>query len=507
MHTPLLVGMLLSVAVAFGGTAAFYIRSWLGRRRDVEYLLFGLSTLGWAAIALVEALIYWTVLSPLAWLDLPTAMAVVLAPAGPAAALQLHFALRYARVRSERTVMQFVYGFAALFVLVSLTGNAWADVYSWERFSAFGFDLHRLRLEFSAAGLLCVAGLPIMLLAATALLGRASYRRSRFSQPMFFGAVAMALALCHDLAFGVGLIQSIPLLPLGLFALSFGVALSLVARYGSTAVALEARTGELEERSAQLDASYRELKHAQKKLIEKEQLAAIGELAAVVAHEVRNPLAVVSNAVASLQKGRVRGEQRDMLLGIIDEEMERLEKLVSHLLDYARPVEPNPVQLDLRDLLERSMSLLEERPDVKHALDVAADVPSLSGDPDLLRQAFENVVVNAAQAMNDHGSLEVSVKRERIDGVDGVAVDFSDDGEGMSEEDQAQALAPFFTTRPTGTGLGLPIVGRIVEAHGGAVDISSEVGGGTIVRLHLPADGASFLRDHVSHHPRTSLLP
>jgi signal transduction histidine kinase len=401
-----------------------------------------------------------------------------------------------------------VYSFETLLLVVALAAGVWAHVpETFERFSLWGLEFHRLRLELSTIGTIYVACLPLTLLAVVALLARAGFRDGARGNAAFYGSVVMALSLSHDVAIAARLIDSVPLLPLGMFALGFGVGLHLVANYANTAMALAASRGELEQRGVQLDASYRELKSTQKRLVEKEQLAAMGELAAVVAHEVRNPLAVVSNAVASLQKGRMPDEQRRLLLAIIDEEMGRLEKLVSHLLDYARPVEPNPVELNLRDLLERSMALLEDRPKVRRALEMTRDMPKLSGDPDLLRQAFENVVVNAAQAMHDEGSLRVRVKRETVDGVEGVAVDFADDGEGMSKDAQLHALAPFFTTRPTGTGLGLPIVGRIVEAHGGAVDIMSELGEGTTIRLHLPIDGGSRLREHKTRGHRTSLLP
>jgi signal transduction histidine kinase len=508
MHTPLLVGMLAGVALASGGMAAFFVRAWLGRRQDTQYLLFGLSTLAWGVIALAEALFYWQAIDPAVSPSLSTLVTVAMVPGNLAAALLLHFALRQAQVRRERTIMLVVYSFEGLFLVVALAAGMWAHVpQTFERFSLLGFEFHRLQPELSTMGKIYVACVPLTLLAVVALLARTGFRDGARGNAAFYGSVVMALSLFHDAAIAARWIDSVPLLPMGMFTLGFGVGLNLVARYAGTATALAANRGELEQRGAQLDAAYRELKRTQKRLVEKEQLAAMGELAAVVAHEVRNPLAVVSNAVASLQKGRVPGDQRRLLLTIIDEEMDRLEKLVSHLLDYARPVEPNPVELNLRDLLERSMSLLQDRPKVKQALEVAHDVPKLSGDPDLLRQAFENVVVNAAQAMHNEGSLRVRAKRENVDGVEGVAVDFADNGEGMSDDAQLHALAPFFTTRPTGTGLGLPIVGRIVEAHGGAVDIMSELGEGTTIRLHLPIDGGSRLRERKTRGHRTSLLP
>jgi signal transduction histidine kinase len=197
-------------------------------------------------------------------------------------------------------------------------------------------------------------------------------------------------------------------------------------------------------------------------------------------------LAIVNNAVASLRKRHTTADDRRMLLEIINEEMARLDKLVSRLLNYARPVAAKHDRINLRELIVRTLALIEDRPGVTAELSFEGGVGDVNGDADLLRQAFENVVTNAVQAMRDQGTLRVAVSRHVIGGVPSIAIDFRDDGEGMDETACEQALSPFFTTRPTGTGLGLPIVGRVIEAHGGALSIQSTPGVGTTVRIALP---------------------
>jgi PAS domain S-box-containing protein len=236
--------------------------------------------------------------------------------------------------------------------------------------------------------------------------------------------------------------------------------------------------------------SYAELGRAQAQLVEQERLAALGEIAAVVAHEVRNPLGVVFNSLGSLRRMlRPEGDAK-MLLDIIGEEADRLNRIVGDLLDFARPSTPvlRPEALD-RLLDEAVSAALAENPvGIAVEKEVEAGMPPVALDARLVRQAILNVAVNAAQAMQKGGRLTV---RARLDGAF-ARVELADTGPGIPEEVRHRIFEPFFTTKASGTGLGLAVVKRIVEGHRGEVSVSSPPGGGAVFTLRLPVEPPSL---------------
>jgi len=482
MHTPFLVGLLFAFALTALGLATFYLRVWWRRRDERSFLHFGLLTVSTAAHCALEGLGFLHAYGyPV--MSLSTLSRLVVVPSKLSAALLLHFALLYAGVQRPRRIMGPVYALMGSFALIGLAGLWWRAIpQHFETVHWLGFSVHWLNLQPTLLALPFYPCAVVIVGAAIVLLGRGLVGRA-WGHGAFVGAIILGIVTLNELALALRLYPTVPLAPLGFLALAFGVALTLVSRYGDTSRALETRTIELDERSRQLDASYRDLVVAQQRLVKSEQLALVGELAAVIAHEVRNPLAVVGNAVASLRKRQTSQTERLVLLEIIEEEMDRLDKLVSRLLNYARPVVPKREAVDLEALIERSLAVVER----EQGLSVGLRIPegldiTIEGDADLLRQAFENVLTNAAQALEGKGTITIRVSAAGED----LAVSFEDDGEGMPEQALALALSPFFTTRPTGTGLGLPIVRRIAEAHGGHVEIESTLGEGTSVTIHLP---------------------
>ncbi|MFO0586537.1 MAG: ATP-binding protein [Polyangiaceae bacterium] len=219
--------------------------------------------------------------------------------------------------------------------------------------------------------------------------------------------------------------------------------------------------------------------------VEKEQLAAIGELAAMIAHEIRNPLTIIGNAVSTLRRRETTPQDRSTLFGILEEESGRMNRLMNDLLSYARPVSLELQPVELREVVERALSLVPSGGLVDVELIEEKPVGPVLGDPNLLRQVFENLITNASQAMSREGGL-LSVRLQKTG--DGVDVLVEDTGEGMDTSVRDRALLPFFTTRPSGTGLGLAIVARIVRAHGGKLELKSAAGKGTTVRVFLPGD-------------------
>jgi signal transduction histidine kinase len=304
------------------------------------------------------------------------------------------------------------------------------------------------------------------------------------------GATVLLAAVINDIGVASGAFSTVYLSDLGFAAFVVGIATTPGARYASVALELERRTEELRGRTRELRRSYEELRTAQEELVKKEQLAVVGELAAVIAHEVRNPLAIIANAGAGLRKPAITREDHDTLLAILDEETSRLNRLVTDLLRYARPVNVQRSHLPLPDLLERAMSLASannaSKTGIRAELRVEAEEGRIWGDPNLLRQVFDNLIDNAMQAMGPEGALTVRVRSAAEGGIDGLTVDIIDTGEGMDTQVRSRALDPFFTTRPSGTGLGLAIVDRIVDAHGGRLSIESRAGEGTTVTVFLP---------------------
>ncbi len=508
MHTLLFIGLLSAVMLGSLGLAVFFVGAWTYRRSDSEHLPFGLLALCLAFQTGLMAVAYYAAVDPGAAIPLRVLLDLIAATSKIALALLLLYALRYARVKREWRIMLPAYGVTLLFLVMIATGVWWRQLpETFSTHQVFGLQVHQLPVKITKPAYLFYVGVVAVAGYVVFLHGRTYFRGRREGLTAFLGSIVLVATLINDAALGTGLYPTVPLVPLGYFALALGVSVTLVARLGILSTALERRTAELHQRSEELRDSCQQLEETQQELVKSEQLAVVGELAAVIAHEVRNPLAIVGNAVASLRKGATQADDRAQLLGIIEDEMTRLEMLVGRLLNYARPFVLQRGPVNLRRLAEQSMAVVDDHSTVDHRFDIAPSIPNVSGDAHLLRQAFENVVINAVQAMGDGGTLVLSVRRRSIDGIGSVELAFEDDGEGMNDETRAQALAPFFTTRPTGTGLGLPLVGRIVEAHGGTVRIDGALGMGTTVTIVLPERADQRLADTQQESPKISLLP
>ena len=236
--------------------------------------------------------------------------------------------------------------------------------------------------------------------------------------------------------------------------------------------------------------SYANLSRAQEQLVHTERLAALGEMAAVVAHEVRNPLGVIFNAVGSLRKALPEHEgDAAMLVGIVAEEAARLNDIVGDLLDFARPVRPDlqPASLTdvVRDALDTAVATAGSRIDVDLVTD--GRVPSVPLDARLVRQAVINIALNAVQGIAGNGEIRVRISSVERDGGTHARVEISDSGPGIPPDVLPRVFEPFFTTRPKGTGLGLAVVKGIMDGHRGRVSVSSEPGSPTTFAIEFPA--------------------
>ena len=215
------------------------------------------------------------------------------------------------------------------------------------------------------------------------------------------GILCILPAVGNDGALAFGFIENaIPLLPHAFLLYAFGVSGTLLLRYRVGKDELEKAARSLHEKTEELRHSYAELRLVQNELVTKKQLAAVGELAAAIAHEVRNPLAVIVNAVAGLRRSAVRDEDRTMLLGIVDEEAARLNRLVTDLLRFARPVSVKRSPVSLLELANRSRSsAMLDGHQIVVQMDEDPDLQTVWVDPSLFRLVFDNLVENACQAM------------------------------------------------------------------------------------------------------------
>ncbi len=220
-----------------------------------------------------------------------------------------------------------------------------------------------------------------------------------------------------------------------------------------------------------------------------ERLAALGEMTAGVAHEIRNPLGIISSTAELLRERLQRYEPQNRLAQIIVEEANRLNDKVTEFLDFARPRVPQLQSCHLERVLDRSLELLQPEIDKRHIVierQYRTNGQAQLIDPDLLHQAFLNLLLNAIQAMPQGGVLIVATES----GANGQEsqVRFADSGEGIDPESLKKVFNPFFTTKEKGSGLGLPIVKSIVESHQGTIELNSTLGQGTVVTISLPVN-------------------
>jgi len=229
-------------------------------------------------------------------------------------------------------------------------------------------------------------------------------------------------------------------------------------------------------------------KASEERLREQEALARLGQMAAVVAHEVKNPIAGIRGALQVIAS-RMPAESRDKpVVGDIIARLDSLNGIVHDLLVFARPRQPRSEPVDLERLIRNILQLLHRDP-IFASLDVnfpSADAVA-PADAEQLQLVFTNVLMNAAQAMAGSGSIDIRIVREPARFV----ISIGDSGPGMTPEVRDKVFEPFFTTKHRGTGLGLPIARRIVMAHGGTVEVENPVSGGTVVHIALPSAKSS----------------
>ena len=230
-----------------------------------------------------------------------------------------------------------------------------------------------------------------------------------------------------------------------------------------------------------------ELLEVQEELVRKEKLTVLGQLAGGMGHELRNPLGAIKNAAYFLNMALEEPEPEvKETLEILEKEVGISERIISSLLDFARPKPPTRRKVSVNDVVQDSLSRLPLPENVKVVSQLEEALPSLLADPDQLGQIFGNIIHNAIQAMSHGGQLTIE---SATPAPEWVSVSFTDTGVGISEEKLGEVFEPLFTTKAKGIGLGLALTKTLVEGHGGSIEVQSKAGKGSTFTVRLPMGG------------------
>jgi signal transduction histidine kinase len=249
---------------------------------------------------------------------------------------------------------------------------------------------------------------------------------------------------------------------------------------------LEKFTKFLEKR---VDARTRELKAAQDELIKKERLAAIGQMAAVVGHEIRNPLAVINNSIYFIKTKLSTGQEPDPKIAkhikIIESEIQQANGIINEILTYSRQRELQPERVQVNHWLEELLSVYPFPPHIEVVKTFDPADPALEIDKTEMQQTVRNLIGNGIEVMPPPKGGKITI-RTRISEPGWVEITIGDSGAGIPPDVLDKIFAPFFTTKARGTGLGLAVVRKVIDRHKGRIDVESQVGVGTTFKLYLP---------------------
>ncbi len=254
---------------------------------------------------------------------------------------------------------------------------------------------------------------------------------------------------------------------------------------GNLSHRIELKTGdELSLLASSFNAMVDSLQDAQKKIVQSEKLASLGQMAAGIAHEMNNPLANISLNAQMLMRDSREGDQSMRRLKVIEENVDATARIVRNLLDFSRETKLRVAPVDVNALIIKALNSVKHQLSRIEVVKNFGDLPEISADSAQLRQVFTNIITNACQAMPGGGRLTVTTRATK----DNVEIKFADTGEGIPKENLGKIFDPFFTTREIGkgTGLGLSISYGIIQKHKGRLEVESEVGKGSTFTIKLP---------------------
>lgn len=259
---------------------------------------------------------------------------------------------------------------------------------------------------------------------------------------------------------------------------------------------MENWTKELEE---EVKKKTSEIMKAQEQLVNAEKLASLGRMAAGVAHELNNPLTGIVT-FAHLLKKRMPPENKQDIedINVIIEQADRCSKIINGLLGFSRKTTTEKIKLNINTLIENTLALLKNQArfhNIRYEMNLDNSIPEIIVDPNQIQQVFINLLINAADAMNENGLIIISTRpvEDKIGNKKYVEIEFTDTGPGIPKEQLARIFEPFYTTKPVGkgTGLGLAVSYGIIKKHGGSIDVKSEYGKGASFFVRLPVKDGS----------------
>jgi len=238
------------------------------------------------------------------------------------------------------------------------------------------------------------------------------------------------------------------------------------------------------------DRTRSELQQSQERLLNSEKMALCGKLATEVAHSIRNPMTSINMRLFSLKRSLDLTDFQQEDFEVVSEEMRRLDNIVRNYLEFSKPHKLKKQRIDISQVIDMTLDLLRYRLELNSVAVIrkqSDSLPAINADPELLKEVFVNLMINACEAMENGGEVVISEEEALAENIGrAILVKVKDNGPGMSEEVRKRVLEPFETTKPEGTGLGLFIAVRIVEEHGGILELFSKEGQGTTFSLSFP---------------------
>ncbi len=267
----------------------------------------------------------------------------------------------------------------------------------------------------------------------------------------------------------------------------------LARAFNEMAAELAQRQKNLESRLTELGQTNRELKETRDQLIISEKLASVGKLASGVAHEIGNPLSIISGYLEMISKSKNLDEREQDLLARVDGEVKRIHQIIRELLEYSRPPSDRMEFVDVNQAIMESLKLIEVQKDfhkVKTNLYFNQALPAIPAGPNQLKQVLINLLFNALDSMPEGGSLQIRTAASDNDSRE-ICIEIADSGIGIPPEHLTKIFDPFFTTKEPGkgVGLGLSVSLRLVEAMGGKIEVESVKGEGSVFRIKLKTGG------------------
>jgi two-component system sensor histidine kinase HydH len=244
-----------------------------------------------------------------------------------------------------------------------------------------------------------------------------------------------------------------------------------------------------------------EIKNLNEEIARNKRLTALGKLSAGIAHEIRNPLSSIRGLAQFVYNSFSKTDERKEDLNTIIQEVDRLNKLVVQVLDYAKVKELNLTYFSINNLVSKMVELFKQEiknKQIRFYLKLSPDISEIQADEDQIRQILMNIIINAIQAISEKGEIKIKTEKCLIKGSSGLKLTIEDNGVGIPEKDLNQIFDPFFSTKEQGSGLGLSIVYKLVEGHQGEIKVESKEGEGTKFIIYLPQKGGIIFAEDTS---------